>query len=195
MSAGALYVHSLAEAYLYLEATPCPVCGHGVLKASSPRIARTGLTATITSTCTNCGASDLYECTVRRSNLRPEAASLPDCINPTADPSRVLDVGQWLTLYRLKVEAAGQTADKAAARRLLILAGECLDEALRFYPPGQELPPDTAFVRDSSVRAWREDPDRFSRTRLLELRSPLPTPTPLEYLSPDRPKRPWWRFW
>ena len=59
MSDDVLPVHSLAEAYCYLMATPCPACGKGPLRGAEPKpvdAAGGRRTVVIEATCPNCEA-------------------------------------------------------------------------------------------------------------------------------------------
>jgi len=96
-------------------------------------------------------------------------------VNSTNEPSRILDIAQWLTLFRMMTEAAGKELNKPAARRLSLEAAQCLDEALKFFEEDNDLPTKDAFFHDGSRERFHEHPEQFSRQRLLHLRSKLPT--------------------
>jgi len=96
-------------------------------------------------------------------------------VNSTDEPSWILDVAQWLTLFSMMTEMAGKESDKTAARRLSLEAAQCLDEALKFYEEDNDLPPTEAFFHQGSRDRFRDHPQQFSRQRLLHLRSRLPT--------------------
>jgi len=100
-------------------------------------------------------------------------------VNPTAEPSQILDLGQWLTLFRMLTETAGHEASMTDARRLSLEAAQCLDEALKFYDDADnDVPPVEAFFGEDSRDRFKAHPEQFSRRRLLHLRSKLPTPWP-----------------
>ena len=61
------------------------------------------------------------------------APGSPARVNPTSEPSQIVDLGQWLTLFRSIAEAAERESDKVQARHLGLEAAQCLDEALKFY--------------------------------------------------------------
>jgi len=95
--------------------------------------------------------------------------------------SQVIDVGGWLTLYGMllaggqaRSEQTGQQTDRTVARQMQLQAGECLDEALKFYDADNDLPPKSAFFTKRSRRQFREHPDLFLRQRLVSLRAKLP---------------------
>ncbi|MFQ5414041.1 MAG: hypothetical protein ACE5E6_06240 [Phycisphaerae bacterium] len=206
MRRDALPANSLAEAHLYLMVTPCDACGDGPLvggdavSLDATCVAPTNDPNTvsavrITTSCKACGASGSLTCTMPHGRGTDPAGG-PATINPTDHPSRIIDVAQWLTLFRTIVEAAHRETDKVRARELGIEAARCLDEALKFYDdPDSELPPDDALFHEPSRRAYRTSPQHFARKRLLDLRSKLPS---IAAMNAKRhtptPKRPWWRF-
>ena len=200
-----LVAHSLTEAYLYLKATPCASCGRGPLEASDAPPAdaqdkEEDLTVTLTVTCGACqsvatrtfqlpGGMEGVGSAVR--TKRSESAVI---VNPTDEPSRIIDVGQWIVLFRMISEAAGREADKSRVRRLGIEAARCLEEALKFYDElDNDLPPPEAFFHSASRERFRRAPEQFSKRRLIELHSKLPiTSTARSRQSVPKKKR-WWR--
>ena len=197
-----LPVHSLTEARLYLQVTPCPACAAGPLIADPRGIIddpdHFGLT--VPTTCKTCGQSREIRFDTRQVGA-PESASppagevfaatdsndapsptVPDPINPTDEPSRVIDVVGWLTLHSIKVDAAqaaetgdtGNPAGRVATRRMRIEAAQCLGEALKFFDVDNDLPPEDAFFFDASRRRFRESPEHFTRQHLIDLRRRLP---------------------
>lgn len=96
-------------------------------------------------------------------------------LNTSDEPSRLIDVGQWVTLFRLLMEDADADTDKVRSRNSRIQAGQCLTEALKFYDePENELPPPEAFFSEESRRRFADAPQTFSRSRLIELIARLP---------------------
>jgi hypothetical protein len=119
-----------------------------------------------------------------------------ELVNPTGSPSRIIDLGQWLSLFYLLVESANRAAGKQETRRQTFQAAQCLDEALKFY--SDELPPASAFFTESSSQAYARYPERFARQKLLAMRSKLPdmrlmTRRLRRDAQPRR--RRWWGFW
>jgi len=109
----------------------------------------------------------------------PGAAPLP--VNSAEEPSRVIDVAGWLTLYAMAQEAIRQAADDARSpadrtllRAMRIEAAQCLDEALKFFEPDNDLPPQDAFFTPDSLGQFRDRPELFTRQRLIDLRRQLP---------------------
>ena len=197
-----LAAHTLAEAYLYLMATPCPSCGRGPLRGSDAMpidepSRDPDLVVCIKATCGGCETttSRLFRLDQRPGSDRRGGSAV---VNPTDEPSRLLDVGQWIMLFRMIVEAASRETDKIQARHFGIEAAQCLEEALKFYDEvGNDLPPPEALFTDASRERFREHPEQYSKQRLLELRSRLPTLSAMRSsLSPRRDKgKPWWRRW
>lgn len=196
-----LFAHSLAEAYLYLMATPCAACGRGPLSGTAPRpVHRDGrrLHLMMAVSCGGCEARSAITFDLPADAAESTAGDAP-LINPTSEPSQIIDVGQWLTLFRSIAEAAGRTRDKKEARRLGIEAAGCLEEALKFYDDDEnDLPPPGALFHATSKARFREHPEQFSRRRIIQLRSKLPTIARMREQSDrlDRTsRRRWWKFW
>jgi hypothetical protein len=197
MSTEPLVAHSLTEAYLYLKVTKCPACGRGILRGEGQlRAERRDTTSivTIDSICAACGATGSHRFRVADgTNARP--GDDLGVINPTDQPSRIIDVAQWITLFRMLSEIAAQDSDRVRARSVRIEAGQCLEEALKFYDPAEgDLPPVSACFHDSSRDRLRDHPEQFSRTRLIELRRKLPSAASTGSTPADRPPKRWRRF-
>lgn len=177
MSNAPLVAHSLAEVYLYFQVTPCPTCGRGPLRGGeveSGELSAGGFTVVVSATCGSCQTTTRREFQLPGPPPMVPADPAP-VVNPTDEPSRMLDVAQWLTLFGIKTEAAGKELTKTAARRIALEAAQCLDEAQKFYEEDNDLPPSDAFFHKESRERFRDHPQHFSRQRLLHLRSKLPT--------------------
>ncbi len=223
MSDESLVVHSLAEAYLYLMATPCCSCGRGPLKgADSQRVAGAeprGVWDRLSSlsldrlesrshrlkpaahwqievTCAACQSDTTL---VFQLQGFAEAAPGPEAgetavVNPTDEPSHIVDVGQWIMLFRMITEAASKETDKTQARHLGIEAAQCLEEALKFYDEvDNDLPPPEAVFTDASRERFRKVPQQFSKRRLIDLRSKLPSAAAMRASLSQRSRKRWWR--
>lgn len=193
-----LPAHSLAEAYLYLMASRCPSCGRGPLKGSDARAVPEAVRAITVGVTVTCDACDAVTESIFQLSSRPKTEDLtaPAVVNPTNEPSLILDVGQWITLFRMIVEAADREADKVQARHLGLEAAQCLQEALKFYDdPDNDLPPPEALFIEASRRRFREQPQQFSKRRLIELRSKLPSVAKMRARLSAAKKKPWWRRW
>ena len=185
---GSLHAHSVAEAYLYVSLTYCPACMRRPVRVAAD-LTRAADGWVLPVNCAGCG---------RTSDLRFEMASPQpgsNDINPSGEPSRLIDVAGWLALFRVIADSANQQADKAEARALALEAAQCLDEALRFYGPDDLIAPPSAFFAENSRDRARKHPEQFQRARLLELRLKLPVATrDLPGWNQPR-KKPWWKFW
>ncbi len=90
----------------------------------------------------------------------PRPPSYPQ-VNPTDEPSRIIDVAQWLMLFETIVRAADQQSDPTESRHLGYEAAQCLEEALKFYARGEEWPPESAFYTRSTLERFRQHPHLF----------------------------------
>lgn len=192
---GELILHSFAEAYLYLLLNRCLGCGGGALGMDWNRVTQDPERETITAvfTCKVCGRAGSFRFDARQVDLeavrmsdfaaweKPGSQPVVPPVNPTDEPSRVIDVAGWLTLFGVLSEKARQVAreaikvrDRAVVRQLQIQAGQCIDEALAFFLEDNDLPPREAFFSEESWRQFMERPALFVRDRLLDLRSKLP---------------------
>ncbi len=188
-------LNSLLEAELYFMVTGCPACGGGLaVAAEHVHWDAVGAILTVPAHCTGCGGEVTRRFSTRRVPTEelqrgwvvwPPSGdrSAEQPINPGGRRSAVIDVAGWLALHDRFVEAAraagedGGAGGAAEVRRLLLLAGGCLEEALRFYDPDNDLPPGRALFSAASRRQFRERPERFARPRLIGLRAALPFPT------------------
>ncbi len=193
-----LVAHSLGEAYYYLMVQRCEQCGRGALIGGEGRRlgdAGGSVLVEIEAVCRSCQAPSQFE--FRLSDERGLAkAPGPTLINSSDEASGLIDVAQWITLFRVVAEAAAREKDKQAARLKGIEAAQCLEEALKFYDdPENDLPPDSALFTDESRRRLRDHPEQLSRQRLIELRAKLPALNVMQRSAGQRRAKPWWRFW
>ena len=189
-----LVAHSLNEAYLYLMVTYCSACGEGPLIGGGGRVVETDetrqrdKTTAIDVTCKSCTADHTYTFIIPEDLARLDP-DRPNRINPTVEPSKIVDVAQWITLYRILCEAADKERNRSKARIIRIEAGFCLEESLKFYGEESELPPDAAFFHDSSRERLKKNPETFSRSRLIHLLASLPVPLSESSSNDDSTKR------
>lgn len=192
-----LHAHSLAEIQLYLMATRCPDCGHGPLCGRPDPAAPPIDPFDVTAECAACRHRHAFRFSVPHRESRDESSHLYAVVNPTAEPSRILDVGQWIVLFRIILGAVGKEPRKIEARRMGYEALQCLEEAIKFYGDGDQ-PPASAVFTDATRAHLREQPHQYSRRRLIDMRANLPTLAAYQQRtghSSDASKRPWWRFW
>jgi hypothetical protein len=173
-----LVAHSLAEACLYLMVTPCPICGKGPLISGEATLlspdGRLG-TANVPARCRACNAANRWQFRISPGKAEAGAA---DEINAGDEPSQLIDLAQWITLSRIITEAASRSEDRVQARGFRIQAWQCLDEALKFFEPGNAIPPTAAFFAPESKQRFLDHPEQFERARLLQLRDRLPNQSP-----------------
>lgn len=193
-SSEALPAHTFNEVRYYLMVTPCPECGKGpwVSQQDPSDVPPVGVT-TVAVQCGQCARSDSFVFDVERETAISGSGSLE--INPTDEPSAIIDLGQWLSLFYLLVESASSESSAPLSRRMGYQAALCLGEALKFYGDN-ELPPESAFF----VRAatFHEHPENFARQKLCDMLAKLPA-MPRMARRVERDERAtggkWWRFW
>jgi len=188
-------VHSVAEAYLYLMATPCPACHRGALAQRGDLTKAGGATSgwTLATRCGSCNAAETLRFAIDPVPSREQAESCR--INATSEPSKAIDLLGWLSLFQSILGAAGKATDKAEGRQLAIEAARCLDEAFKFYGPGEELPGPEAFFSESSRQRFASHPQQFALSKWRERRLKLPDVGARTLAAAvERPRR-WWRFW
>lgn len=192
---GEFILHSFAEAYLFLLLNRCVGCGRGTMAIDWARVTQDPERGTVKAVfaCQACGRAGSFRldtCQANPASVRPDdfaawkkpgSEPVVPPVNPTKEPSRVIDVAGWLTLSGVLSEKAREEAqravtvhDRAVVRQLQIQAGQCIEEALAFYSEDNDLPPREAFFSEETWRQFRERPALFVRDRLLDLRSRLP---------------------
>ncbi|HOF18618.1 MAG TPA: hypothetical protein PK082_06890 [Phycisphaerae bacterium] len=187
-----LQARTFNEVRYYLLVTPCPQCGKGPWEIDSDDAG--GGQHLVVAHCRNCRHAERF----RVDCEHPDAGGEP--INPSDEPSRLIDLSQWMSLFYLLLEQASRATPKAQARLLGYRAALCLAEALKFFPLGELTPPESAFFSPAGRTAFREHPENFARPRLLDMQSRLPALPKMagsvrRDRAADRPRRPWWKFW
>jgi len=191
-----LRAYTLREAQYYLTVTSCRGCGKGPwLIESVAESDRPGEPTIIAGRCKACQAQGNFAflCDYQLPGDGPQA----ELINPTDRPSRIIDLGQWLSLFYLLVESASSDESHTGTRKTGYQAALCLAEALKFYGDG-ELPPESAFFSETTATAYRNHPEKFARQKLRDIQAKLPA---LHRMAArvDRDERQgrrrWWRFW
>lgn len=184
------------EILYYLQVTPCQACGRGPLEPESrPEIAP-GRSVTMQAVCRHCHDHRSIELCCRHE--APAGGPDPEIINPTDEPSRIIDLAQWLSLFHSLIGIASIQSDHVHTRRIGYQAALCLTEALKFYGP-DETPPESAFFAPGSEAVFRKFPKKFAKSKLRDTKARLPR---MERMADrirrdetDRPPRRWWRFW
>ena len=195
-----LQAKTFNEVRYYLMVTSCRSCGRGPLKLDTarqrPEPGQPPGAMTVEGHCGHCGErfSVQFSCQYDLPLSGPEA----DCINPSGEPSAIVDLSQWISLFYLLLETAASEQSKPATRRAGFMAALCLAEALKFYEGDDELPPAAAFFSEATAEIFRQHPERFARQKLLDMRAKLPgLHTMAVNVARDRRggRRKWWRFW
>lgn len=195
-----LPVRSVVESFYFLLVQHCGACGNGPLDAyASQREFHEGMPCRrVIAICRTCR---------EKCKFVFDVSACPDVDEPAADaldpiggssPSRIIDVSQWLTLFRTIIRAADNSKDKSEIRQLGFEAAQCLEEALKFYAENEELPGEDAFLSHEAYQLSREQSGQFTRSRLLSHRDKLPS---LDIMrrrlqnaqQPKRPGKLWWR--
>ncbi|MEK6798937.1 MAG: hypothetical protein AABZ12_08245 [Planctomycetota bacterium] len=177
-----LPARGLAEAYLYVVVTPCPACRRGFTRPCGGFDVQyqTTWSANLRVVCDDCGAEAAIAFTL---GMEPAPFDVEDIrsVGNGESPSRIIDVGQWLTLHSLFAAQSEAEHNASRKRRLNLLANLCVAEALLFYDdPGNDLPPSGALFTDASRERFRSFPQYFSQARLRSLQERLPRATPSE---------------
>ncbi|MFP4141341.1 MAG: hypothetical protein ACOCWV_06575 [Planctomycetota bacterium] len=191
-----LQAHTINEVMYYLSVTPCRACGKGPLVPAPRHPSFTpGEPFELVGECSRCGESHAMRFICDRS----PAEDWPDSerINPTDEPSRIVGLAQWLSLFYTLVEhATGQ--GPVASRRTGLHAALCIEEALKFYDADDEMPPPQAFLSAKGRDAFEHQPEKFSQSHLRAMRDKLPslqTITRRIERDVNPPKKKWWQFW
>ncbi|MCZ6698312.1 MAG: hypothetical protein O7D94_05205 [Planctomycetota bacterium] len=195
MESDTIHVHSVAEAYLVLMVRRCEVCDRGPLEARADLTkARSGDGQwELPTNCPTCGNDEVLEFRIAPEPTPEQAAT--NWVNPTQERSRAIDLLGWLTLFRSILEASKKETDKSEIRKLAIECAQCLDEALKFYEPDNELPNQNAFFSEESLTRFRDLPQQFTRSRWLHERSKLPVVVFRTPKSENAGSRRWWQLW
>jgi hypothetical protein len=191
-----LAAHTLNEVRYYLTVAVCPSCGKGpreVDRTEGPD--RASRLAVVTARCRCCSRQDRLEFLCHHDV--PAEGVEAETINPDEQPSRIIDLAQWLSLFYLLVESAAGDSSPATTRRQGYRAALCLAEALKFYGD-DELPPPSAFFGQGSAEVFRLHPEKFARQKLRDMQAKLPALAVMaRRVARDErsSRRPWWRFW
>jgi hypothetical protein len=153
------------EAHLYLDLHPC-ACGSAET-AWHTALADVGgeLVSRYTGGCADCGREREYLFGL------PEGETMAGDF-PTfggAEPSQLLDAGEWLWVADL---TAGNVPadDPAAAGQALAIATAAVEEVIKFIPAGHDEVPGDAFWSPQGRGVRAAEPGRFALDRLLVVR-------------------------
>jgi hypothetical protein len=203
----AVHVHSVQEEYFYLMVHHC-ACG-GPWLSESQQVQESGAHPhhRVEAHC--------FKCQTRRTflfTLDGHAGSKAPVrqINPTSEPSRALDVAEWMDLaqfYLGRIERLKSSVEKAQS---LLDARQCIEEAQKFYGPDDDGPPPTALWSDAGRKKARSQPENFRRAALAAMLEKIPPMDRLRQadkmeqhefekgvreIARQRVGRKWWQFW
>ncbi len=148
------------EAHAYMDQHPC-ACGDIEFARESAVVTEGDvLCSRYSGKCRSCGAMRelVFELPLVQRPLGPRLEF------GGADPSRLLDPGEWMAMadYYAKLEP-GTPDDVDIARA-------AIEEVLKFVPPGAERVPDDAFWSERGRAVRDREPGRFRRARLEAVR-------------------------
>jgi hypothetical protein len=194
MSPALLAASSVTEAHFFLLVQACAQCQQGRLEAAAAHTESEHIDAIVRFDCVCCSCQASSQLRFKMDAARAMPTD-PPVVNPASTPSRLIDVAQWIALFTTLVGAANDEPDRQSARRLGYEAALCLEEALKFYEAENDLPPDSAFFHDDRKHLARTQPAQFSRGRLLDLRSKLPTMGAMSRTLKGPKQKRWWQRW
>jgi hypothetical protein len=130
-------------------------------------------------------------------------------INPTAEPSRAVDLAGWMDLAEFYLKRIERLKDKVRQAQSLLDARLCLEEALKFYGPGDDGPPPEALWSEASRRKAAARPEAFRRPTIEHMLGRLPAKERLRKIDAPlereleaavkeaalRRTGRWWQFW
>ena len=175
------YARTFDEAYLYLDLRPC-VCGETELdeRITSSVTVDGQPGERISGHCSNCGRSRQF--TFEMPGGMPEV-SFEVRYGKGAEPSRLIDCGEWLGVSELYATAGEQhlagfgdepdDEDLTRGYYLLTSALSSLDEVMKFLPDGAAEVPEGAFWSQAGRMVYESSPERFTRDALTDERAAL----------------------
>lgn len=162
--------HSTNELTYYFAVTACDACGSGPRQmAPGEDAGQAGQKRRVTVRCDHCGDESQVDFVSEFEPADPQSL----CVNPLDEPSRLVDLNQWLGVAYMLIDdiTEGRVADTHTWQ---IRAAICLTEALKFFDPDDEVPPADAFFCETSQQAFLEHPETFARQHICDLLAKLP---------------------
>ena len=203
---GAVHVHSVQEEYFYLMVHPCE-CGSAWRGDTQDTEASAGgLRHTLHARCVRCGGAQSFHFILDSS---AESKPVLRQINPTPAPSRAIDAAEWMDLARFYLGRIPRLTKPLERAQSLLDARQCLEEALKFYGPGDDDPPPSALWSKKSRKKVAQQRDAFRRTSIAAMLDKIPPMDRLRQadkmeqrefekalttLAKARVGR-WWQFW
>jgi len=201
---------SIVERYFYLMTLKCNSCGSGPFEFVSKEQSPDEKIDIWYVRCRKCqhGRRLMFD----RTSLLIETEEFTEnqlpIVNPSDNPSRLLDVGQWIAIFQAIISAASQQSDKREIQRLGYEATLALEEAIKFYTQDSDLPPKEAMWTEGTKQQFKEHPEIFERHRILQLREKLPGLKAMQSVikseladknsktsKQSQSKKSWWQRW
>ena len=171
----AIPVHSIQEEHLYVLLQRCG-CGQSLELVSQSLEEKNGRQLDrVEARCHGCGHSQVFLFDVTGFFGDPERyGSLQ--VNPTSEPSGAIDLEGWAKLALFYLNMIPQAQEDRERVQTTFMAVQCLEEALKLFPPEGERPDSDAFFssEDQQRRDQLQDQRIFCASSLRELRRPLP---------------------
>jgi hypothetical protein len=167
------------ESLYYVDTLPCPRCGALRTKWTSAMVQLDGggLGDVYRGDCENCGEHREHTFRLPEHHLpRPAGVTV---FYGGAEPSQLIDAGQWLNLWDEMV--ARLRAGSDAARLHAEVAWVSVDEARKFLPDGADELPASAFWTPAGRERYEREAGRLTRRRLRSLQELLRS----DYGAPD----------
>ncbi len=204
----AVHVHSVQEEYFYMMVNPCG-CGGAWFPAGQAIEPTDGrVRHRIEAKCSRCGKERAFPFELPGEAAPGGPAQVRE-INPTDEPSRAVDLAQWLDLAEFYLKRIEGLKDSVRKAQSLLDARLCLEEALKFYGPEDDAPPDEALWSDAGRKKARRHSDAFRRETLEAMLDRIPPKEKLEKVDAPvqkefesglraeagRRARQRWKFW
>jgi hypothetical protein len=162
------------EAHLFMDLRPCS-CGEPAFTRSSAVVTLPdgALASRYSGECKGCGRPREF---LFRLPPEPLEDAGEEIRYGGAEPSRLLDAGEWLWAADRFAKAVPAEphrlagAEQRRARGRLAAAAAAIDEVLKFVPPDADSVPETAIRSELGRSAYAREPGRFRATRLVAVR-------------------------
>jgi hypothetical protein len=203
----AVYVHSVQEEYFHMMVHPCACGGPWQGETQEVGDGARPVRHRVEATCFKCKAQRTFHFALDA----PQGPKGPiRQISATPEPSRALDVVEWLDLAQFYLGRIGRLEKAVERAQSLLDARQCLEEAMKFYPASAQDPPPAAVWSDRSRQKAAQHPDLYRRASLETMLSKIPPMDRLRQADKmeqrefqkalkDRAKkhvgRKWWQFW
>ena len=202
-------VHSVQEEYFHLMVRRCACGGPWASTGQTAEPSGNRLLHRVSVRCASCGKERTLRF-VLPAGARPDGQAPVREINPTDEPSRALDVAEWMVLARFYVERVARLTGARERAQSLLDARQCLEEALKFYGPEDDAPPPAALWSKASRDKVGANPGTYRRATIQAMLAKIPSEDRLRQADADDQRafrkalrtaarehigRRWWEFW